>query len=416
LDTVSTYEQHHIRTLEILKNTKMTSIPQPAVDPGLGHTMIKANGDGSMTLQPTMSLTISSPSHSQQEKSFSHTPGDETLVETHSHSAFFEKQEKVFPPIDVMMEEKSYPTQSSPLSSVPPGSRTASQVQVMEPMETDTKPPPPLEPLPILPLLHYLAHNVSTTQKSRLLRLLLLSTDERAQALKKEPDLSDLLGWRSSQPPDNEFIEARIKHLDYLGLQLMLTAYKQDEDRLSSTEQVQLGVDIGKLGLEMLTCLQLEAEKTARAARSRSTPKFASSSTSTSTPFKIPDEGDRRKLKKVLSGDISLGRAPASPTPVSPSPLTNKSNNINTGVPLSRRTSSSRFDLYETPVKGKKHPFERVGSPLVSTAEDKVDLKHLETSNLIKEIEGVLTSSVSQALYSHGVALRSTKNLHICRL
>jgi hypothetical protein len=105
-----------------------------------------------MTLQPTMSLTISSPSHSQQEKSFSHTPGDETLVETHSHSAFFEKQEEVFPPIDVMMEEKSYPTQSSPLSSVPPGSRTASQVQVMEPMETDTKPPPPLEPLPILPL------------------------------------------------------------------------------------------------------------------------------------------------------------------------------------------------------------------------------------------------------------------------
>lgn len=327
-----------------------------------------------MTLQPTISLSISSPSNSQQEKSFNQ--GDDTLVET--HAAFYEKEEVL-----VGMMDKPYTNQSSPLSSAPPASRPGSQV--MQPMDIETSLTP--EPLPILPLLHYMAHNVSTTQKSRLLRLLLLSMDERALVLRKEPDLLDLLSWRSSQPPSDEYIEARINHLDYLALQLMLTAYKQQEERLSTKEQVQLGVDIGKLGLEMLTCLQIEAEK---AAKTKTHLKFAPPTQTPSTSkLQIQQGGDdRRKFKKVQSGDISLGRAPPSPSPASPLTKNTKSNS-----PLSRRTSSSRFDLYETP--GKKDLLRKVGSPL---AEEKVDAKQVETSNLIKEIEGVLTTSVSKAL------------------
>ena len=338
--------------------------------------MLKANGDGSMTLLPTISPSVSSPSNSQHEKSFSQ--GDETMVE--NHATFYDKEE-VFSRHSGTME-KCYTTQSSPLSSAPPPSRPVSQI--LAPIDIE----PPLEPLPVLPLLHYLAHSVSTTQKSRLLRLLLLSPDERAMALKKEPDLLDLLRWRSSHPPTNEHIESRINHLDYLALQLLLTAYRQEEERLSTKEQVQLGVDIGKLGLEMLTCLQIDAEKVAKA---RSPPRFASPSTSDKLH---PGGDDRRKLKKVLAGDISLGRAPASPCPASPLTKNTKSN-----VPLSRRTSSSRFDLYETP--GKKDVFRKVGSPL---ADEKVDPKQLETSNLIKEIEGVLTTCVSgtRSLSCHG--------------
>jgi hypothetical protein len=319
-------------------------------------------------LQPSASLSISSPSNSTHEKSL--TQGDNTMID--SPSALFDNAD-AFPRLEPIKDYQLSYT-SSPLSSAPPASQ-----QKLDSMEIDVAE----ESLPILPLLYYFAHNISTVQKTRLLRLVLLSEEARLQALKEEPALLKLLAWRRSTPPPTEYIEAKIQHLDYVSLQLLLTVYKHEQERLTSVERIRLGLEIGKLGLEMLTCMQIEVEKDARQ-------KIQTHAVQPPAPVKSDPDDRRRKFSKVASGDVSLGRAPVSPSPASPLPASRKVNNN-----LCRRTSSSRLDLFETPTKvvaPKSEGRKRRISPLV---EEEIDVKQVEASNLIKEIEGVLSTSVS---------------------
>jgi len=329
--------------------------------------MLKAHGDGSLTLQPSASLSISSPSNSIHEKSL--TQGDNTMIDS---SSLYDKAD-AFPHLESIKDVHMSYT-SSPLSSAPAASQ-----QKLDSMEIELVE----ESLPILPLLYYFAHNISTVQKTRLLRLVLLSEEARSEALNSDPALVDLLAWRRSTPPPTEYIEAKIQHLDYVSLQLLITAYKQEQERISSVEKIRLGLQIGTLGLEMLTCMQIEVEKDARR-------KAHSNAVGDSTALKSDPDDRSRKFSKVLSGDISLGRTPVSPSPASPLPASRKMNNN-----LCRRTSSSRLDLFETPTKtgapnseGRK----RKVSPLV---EERIDVKQVEASNLIKEIEGILSATVS---------------------
>ena len=274
--------------------------------------MLKAHGDGSLTLQPSASLSISSPSNSIHEKSL--TQGDNTMIDS---SSLYDKAD-AFPHLESIKDVHMSYT-SSPLSSAPAASQ-----QKLDSMEIELVE----ESLPILPLLYYFAHNISTVQKTRLLRLVLLSEEARSEALNSDPALVDLLAWRRSTPPPTEYIEAKIQHLDYVSLQLLITAYKQEQERISSVEKIRLGLQIGTLGLEMLTCMQIEVEKDARR-------KAHSNAVGDSTALKSDPDDRSRKFSKVLSGDISLGRTPVSPSPASPLPASRKMNNN-----LCRRTSS----------------------------------------------------------------------------
>jgi hypothetical protein len=319
-------------------------------------------------LQPSASLSISSPSNSIHEKSL--TQGDNTMID--SSSALYDKRE-AFPHLEPIKDVHMSCT-SSPLSSAPAASQPKLDSMEIEMVE---------ESLPILPLLYYFAHNISTVQKTRLLRLVLLPETARLEVLKSDSTLVDMLAWRRSTPPPTEYIEAKIRHLDYVSLQLLMTAYKQEQERVSSVEKIRLGLQIGRLGLEMLACMQIEVEKDARR-------KAQSNAVGVSAGMQSDLDDRSRKFSKVLSGDISLGRTPISPSPASPLPASRKMNNN-----LCRRTSSSRLDLFETPTKAGAPTSEGRKRKILPLVEEEVDVKQVEASNLIKEIEGILSASVS---------------------
>ena len=318
-------------------------------------------------LQPSASLSISSLSNSIHEKSL--TQGDSTMIDS---SALYDKTE-AFPHLEPI-KDVQMPYTSSPLSSAPAASQRKSGSMEIEAAE---------ESLPILPLLYYFAHNISTVQKTRLLRLLLLPEEGRVEMLKSDSALGDLLAWRRSTPPPTEYIEAKIQHLDYVSLQLLITAYKQEQERVTSIEKIRLGLQIGRLGLEMLTCMQIEVEKDARR-------KAQVNADGVSSGAKSEPDDCSRKFSKVLSGDISLARTPVSPSPASPLPASRKMNNN-----LCRRTSSSRLDLFETPTKAAAPTSAGKKRKIMPLAMEEIDIKQVEASNLIKEIEGILSASVS---------------------
>jgi hypothetical protein len=329
---------------------------------------VKPYGNGSVTLLSATGMSISSP-YEVERTDCSPSQGDTTRIGSERSNLYLPSpySEKRLPTITIMEQ----PAPSSPLSSLPPSQNYS---RPDEPDSSET-------PLPVLPLLHYISHSITLTGKKRLLKLLLLSGERRAQLLSAEPDLYDLLQWPHPSIPDDRYIEARITHMDYTSLRIMLTAYKQTEERLNAKEQVNLGIEIGKLGLEMLNCMQLEAEREASIERRRKT--------EMDTEEK-PDTGrNRSKAKKVVRGDISKAQMIGSPGLANPT--TPVRNGQKTSVPLSRRTSSMRHELmdkrYENdPVKG---------ASLEPTGKSHVDVKQIEASDLIKEIGWVILTSVS---------------------
>lgn len=222
--------------------------------------------------------------------------------------------------------------------------------------------------LPALPLLRYMAESAMSAQR-RLLKLVLLPPKLLDDAIRNDPESVAILGFPLGTKVTAADLIDRIKHLQYTALQALLAAYRYGEARVDIKDKVILGLQIGRLALDMLGTLQREMQREEKLSAKRKRPV-------------ADDEKDRiGKTRKTSVGAGSPhSTATSTPTqsrhkPVKPSPL--------------RRNDSTRDD------------FAAAGS--IDAAESEADLVMLQRANarkqegsrLLKETEDILSSAVS---------------------
>lgn len=221
--------------------------------------------------------------------------------------------------------------------------------------------------LPALPLLRYVAESALSAQR-RLLKLVLLPPKLLDDAIRNDPDSVVMLGFPFGVKVTAADLIDRIKHLQYTALQALLAAYRHGETRVDIKDKVILGLQIGRLALDMLGTLRGEMQREEKLSAKRKRP--------------VGDDGKDRigKARKTSVGAGSPhSTSTSTPTqsrhkPVKPSPL--------------RRNDSTRDDF--------------AASGMMDAAESEADLLMLQRANarkqegsrLLKETEDILSSAV----------------------
>lgn len=226
----------------------------------------------------------------------------------------------------------------------------------------------PVPVLPALPLLRYVAKSAMSAQR-RLLKLVLLPPKLLDDAIRNDPDSVAMLGFPLGTKVTASDLIDRIKHLQYTALQALLAAYRYGETRVDVKDKVILGLEIGRLALDILGTLQREMAREEKL----------------STKRKRPGEEDANdrvgKARKTSIGPGSPhGTSISTPTqsrhkPVKPLPL--------------RRNDSTRDDF--------------AAAGVIDASESEADLLMMQRNNarkqegsrLLKETEDILSSAVS---------------------
>lgn len=222
--------------------------------------------------------------------------------------------------------------------------------------------------LPALPLLRYVAESAMSAQR-RLLKLVLLPPKLLDDAIRNDPDSVAMLGFPLGTKVTAADLIDRIKHLQYTALQALLAAYRYGETRVDVKDKVILGLEIGRLALDMLGTLQREMAREEKLSTKRKRP--------------VEEETNDRvgKARKTSVGPGSPhSTAISTPTqsrhkPVKPSPL--------------RRNDSTRDDF--------------AAAGVIESSESEADLMMMQRNNarkqegsrLLKESEDILSSAVS---------------------
>lgn len=241
--------------------------------------------------------------------------------------------------------------------------------------------------LPALPLLRYVAESAMSAQR-RLLKLVLLPPKLLDDAIRNDPDSVAMLGFPLGTKVASADLVDRIKHLQYTALQALLAAYRYGETRVDVKDKVILGLEIGRLALDMLGTLQGEMVREDKISAKRKRPVDENGT----------DRVGKARKTSIAPGNGSLHNTPQStPTqprhkPVKPSPL--------------RRTSSTRDD------------FAAAGA--IDTSESEADLLILQRNNarkqegsrLLKETEDILSSAVSKTTWFICLHADSTDSLN----
>lgn len=274
---------------------------------------------------------------------------------------------------------------SSPLSSAP----ATSQLQ-----PASNQPRHVEKTLPILPLLHYISYDLLMVQKKRLLRLLIVPDQTKTRILTEQPDLLDLLDLPAPCNPSNDYIETKIQHLDYASLQIKLTAFKQTQERLGVREQVILALEIATLGLDMLAWIQMQIQKSDATAKAGCTCSFQQDPQIDSrreVDGSITDE--RSKRQKVSEGDVAINRRLNRST----SPTTPTKNRQGSQLGRSPRTSRLKNIRPQVRICNCSRPKESQMKAIAANgSETRIQAQQMEASNLIKQVETVLTIGVSK--------------------
>lgn len=236
---------------------------------------------------------------------------------------------------------------------------------VEEPQMSQTRVPI----LPALPLLRFVAESAMNAQR-RLLKLILLPPKLLDDALRADPEAVVMLGFPVGTEVTAADLIDRIKHLQYTALQALLAAYRFGEARVDVKDKVILGLEIGRLALDMLSTLQSEMIREERSSSKRKRPVESNAN----------ERADKARKTSVGASATSPHTIPGTPTvsrnkAVKPSPL--------------RRTSSTREDFAAT----------ALGETLESDADllmmQRKNARKQEGSRLLKETEDILSSAVS---------------------
>lgn len=238
----------------------------------------------------------------------------------------------------------------------------------MEPQNAQTHVPV----LPALPLLHFVAESAMAAQR-RLLKLVLLPPKLLDDAIRADPGAVAMLGFPLGTEVTAADLVDRIKHLQYTALQALLAAYRYGETRVDVKDKVILGLEIGRLALDMLATLQSEMVREERSSSKRKRPVESDAN----------ERVDKARKTSVGGSAASPNTNPATPTMsrkgVKPSPL--------------RRTSSTREDFADT-----AH-----GDTSKSDADllvmQRNNARKQEGSRLLKETEDILSSAVSLSMH-----------------
>lgn len=239
----------------------------------------------------------------------------------------------------------------------------------VEPQSTQTRVPI----LPALPLLRFVAESAMNAQR-RLLKLVLLPPKLLDDALRADPGAVVMLGFPLGTEVTTADLIDRIKHLQYTALQALLAAYRCSEARVDVKDKVVLGLEIGRLALDMLSTLQSEMICEERSSSKR----------------KRPIESDaNERADKARKNNVRASAASPHTNPVTPTISRNKTAKPS---PL-RRTSSTREDFTAT-----AH-----GATLESDADllimQRKNARKQEGSRLLKETEDILSSAVSSTFW-----------------
>ncbi|GHJ85473.1 hypothetical protein NliqN6_1875 [Naganishia liquefaciens] len=221
--------------------------------------------------------------------------------------------------------------------------------------------------LPALPLLRFVAESAMNAQR-RLLKLVLLPPRLLDDALRADPEAVVMLGFPSGAEVTAADLVDRIKHLQYTALQALLAAYRYGETRVDVKDKVILGLEIGRLALDMLSTLQSEMIREERLSSKRKRPAELDAS----------ERVDKSRKTSVGATAASPHANPGTPTvsrnkAVKPSPL--------------RRTSSTRED-FATAAHGE---ISESDADLLTM--QRKNARKQEGSRLLKETEDILSSA-----------------------
>jgi hypothetical protein len=224
--------------------------------------------------------------------------------------------------------------------------------------------------LPALPLLRFVADSAMAAQR-RLLKLVLLPPKLLDDALRADPGAVVMLGFPLGTEVTAADLIDRIKHLQYTALQALLAAYRYGETRVDVKDKVILGLEIGRLALDMLATLQSEVVREEKSSSKRKRPAEPETN----------ERMDKARKTSVGGSVASPNTNPATPTlsrhkAVKPSPL--------------RRTSSTREDFAAT---RNAETSENDADLLVM---QRANARKQEGSRLLKETEDILSSAVSR--------------------
>lgn len=291
-------------------------------------------------------------------------------------------------------------TESSPLSSLP-SSQPLPRVkydtsdhatptgQVRSSAESRYRPEPRaqshIQPLPPLPLLHHLSRQ--TLEECRtILQLYHLPTYLLIPTLNENLPLITKLGLSSSNPPTKAQLFDAYARRQELAVELLMVAWKQGKTPLSMREKVEIGLEVGELGLDLLTTLQGELEDAERNQDRESGFGYGTSL------------GEMNGSGKPLSSSSELGRIKAEESsrsrPSSPY-------NWSTSIPLGRADSTSSLSMPQAYVATAS-----TSTPRSAGGKGKVELgveysdtwretKLRDIGRWVKDIEDILGESVS---------------------